>query len=135
MTYLKKREGVTRTLDFPKYRDLFYATKLDNVEPREVVHSYLDGMKWVLLYYTQGCPTIEWMYRYHYPPFVCDVLEHLQEWPEPSFVKVESHVPFEQLIGVLPPSSFHLLPRPFETLLRREELQEYFSTQVQIDFE
>lgn len=135
ITYTKTHTGVTKVLDFNKYSKMYYERKLDGAHPSNVVYSYLDGMKWVLWYYLYGCPTPEWVYAYHYPPFVIDILEHLNTWSEPTFVDQPSHLPFEQLIGVLPPSSFDLLPKPFRSLLYDDELQSFFSTNITVDYE
>ena len=122
-------------LNFDKYHGLYYERKLENVNPSQVVSSYLDGMKWILHYYMQGCPSVDWVYKYHYPPFVIDIINHLFEWKEPVFIMTAPHTPFEQLISILPPSSFNLLPKPYKKLLFKEELHDFFSTDIEIDYE
>ena len=51
-------------------------------------------------------------YPYHYAPFVSDVrgFGDLQI----EFELGEPFLPFQQLLGVLPPASKNLLPRPFQ---------------------
>lgn len=136
-THTTNRE-TKKCLDFSAYRQDYYKTKLGSADVdtiRRMVFAYLDGLKWILHYYLYGCPSVDWVYPFHYPPFVMDVLEYLDDWPEPTFVKTDPHLPFEQLIGVLPPSSFSLLPSPYTSLLHLPALKEFFNTDIEIDFE
>lgn len=128
----------SKRLDFEAYRHDYYETKLGSSTDetiRRMVFAYLDGLKWIFHYYLYGCPSVDWVYPFHYPPFVIDVLRYLDDWPEPSFRTTEPHSPFEQLVGVLPPSSFHLLPAPYTSLLHKPELREFFNTDIDIDYE
>jgi len=138
ITTSKTYSGVKRTLNFTKYRENYYNKKLGITDPEDVkklVFEFLDGMKWILDYYIKGCPTMEWNYCYHYPPFMIDIITYVGEWKEPRFEKVTPRLPFEQLANVLPPSSFSIILAPYKALLRVEALQEHFSTDIDIDFE
>lgn len=135
MTRTKTQHRIVSTLNFGKYRSNIYRKKMPNVNIKQLCFDFFDGMKWIFDYYLFGCPSVEWFYPHHYPPFVVDLLSNLEEWEQPQFKKTIPHTPFEQLVAVLPPSSFDLLPSQFKQLLTQPALQEFFSTDIKIDFE
>ena len=117
----------------PDYCKRLYESQADGI--KRVVFSYLDGMKWILDYYISGCPTMDWVYNYHYPPFMIDIITYVDAWTQPKFKKTPARSPFEQLVNVLPPVSFNILPPPFSRLLKMKQLDCYFSTDIKVDFE
>lgn len=93
------------------WRSRYYRDKLGGVDPRKVVHAYVEGLHWVLEYYYRGVASWTWFYPFHYAPLASDCVGltdvHVQlELGAPL-------LPFEQLLGVLPPASGQLLPEPY----------------------
>lgn len=108
------------------YKDRYYRTKfhLETEEEvqqmrREVIHAYLEGISWVLLYYFQGCPSWQWFYPYHYAPFASDFFDLRDVVAEKpiKFDLGEPFRPYEQLMAVLPAASGHTLPEVFRGLM------------------
>jgi len=135
----KKNDSVVDIFNFSKYRKLYYYEKMNittSPQIKNVVFNFLDGMWWIYKYYTQGCPSVDWVYKYHYPPFLIDVLQYFDEWEMPVFKKTTPHLPFEQLLGVLPPHSFNLLPPIYKLLLEDEDIKEFYKCDdLVIDYE
>lgn len=106
------------------YADRYYEQKF-SVDPKDigfrnqVAGSYVEGLAWVLLYYFQGCPSWTWYYPHHYAPFAADFvgLDKMQV----KFDKGRTFKPFEQLMGVLPVASNHVIPEVFHSLMTDEE--------------
>ena len=106
------------------YQSRYYEQKFhvspDDVEFRhKVARSYVEGLCWVLLYYFQGCPSWTWYYPYHYAPFAADFVE--MEKMEINFEKGKPFRPYEQLMGVMPAASNHVLPEKFHPLMVDED--------------
>jgi 5'-3' exoribonuclease 1 len=72
-------------------------------------------------------------YPYHYAPFVSDVkgFGDLQI----EFELGEPFLPFQQLLGVLPPASKILLPRPFQGLMMNDDspIKDYYPVEFHTD--
>ena len=100
---------------------------------------YLEGMCWVLKYYYQGTPDWRWFFSFRYAPLASDMknlaslkIEFTLGEPfkplEQVSLKLELtsflllflrflSTPTIQLLGVLPPASSALLPKPFQHLM------------------
>jgi len=82
---------------------------------RKLVHVYLEGMCWVLKYYYQGVADWKWFFSFRYAPLASDMKDLASL--EINFTLGEPFRPCEQLLGVLPPASSALLPKPFQPLM------------------
>jgi len=108
-------------LNIEKYRQEYYGQKLEEVKDMEkLCHDYLEGMQWVMTYYTQGVPNWKWRFPYHYAPFAHTIAEHVSTFSFKDYAISAPTVPFVQLLSVLPPKSADLLPAPLDDLLRSE---------------
>ena len=70
-------DGKTYRLDMQRYKQAYYAKKFPSVDVRDACQRYLDGVQWVLTYYTQGVPDWKWTYPFPYAPFAGDMAKVL----------------------------------------------------------
>ncbi|KAI7757811.1 hypothetical protein M8C21_029187, partial [Ambrosia artemisiifolia] len=103
------------------YKCKFSAETEEDMEKMRkiVVEKYTHGLCWVLLYYFSDVPSWTWFYPYHYGPFASD-LQGLSS-TKVVFSKGSPFKPFDQLMVVLPPTSAHALPTPYQALMTDEE--------------
>jgi len=104
----------------PGWETRYYKSLLHNVEKKEIVMNYLEGLEWVYKYYSVGCPDWKWKYHYHYPPLCKDVVPFIPHF-ETDFIEPNqsrAFLPELQLSYVLPKSQLHLLPDKIAQFLR-----------------
>lgn len=101
------------------YEQKFHVSPEDFDFRHKVARSYVEGLCWVLLYYFQGCPSWTWYYPYHYAPFAADFVDI--DKMTVKFDKGKPFKPYEQLMGVLPASSNHAIPKAFHPLMTDED--------------
>ncbi len=96
-----------------------YPAHIDELQ--RLVTDWVSGLAFVMRYYFAGVPSWHWFYPHHYSPFASDIaalagMLSLAESPAAavmdSFDAVSDHpvCPVTQLLAVVPPSSWHLLP-------------------------
>jgi hypothetical protein len=121
-------------LDIDMYREEYYKVNLPEVKDEETLcHEYLEGMQWVLSYYTQGLPNWKWCFPYHYAPFANTIAKHVNSFKFKKYEESFPTLPFIQLLSVLPPKSSNLLPPPLDDLLKSKEMAKYCPTEFPID--
>lgn len=102
-----------------QFKKIYYQQKMDLKSDKESLHdlvyNYIEGMQWVLHYYYEGNASWGWFYRYHYAPRVSDLME-IADFKF-HFDLGTPFLPFEQLMGVLPPLSKQLIPPAFQELM------------------
>ena len=53
----------------------YYETLFNNEDnhyfKKQVCLNYMEGLEWVMNYYTTGCIDWRWTYKYNYPPLLC----------------------------------------------------------------
>jgi 5'-3' exonuclease len=92
------------------YKTAFHWTANDarSADKKDAVsRNYCEGLEWVFLYYTKGCPHWRWKYNYSYPPLLGDLAAFLAAHVEKhklgaepvQFIRPDSGVnrPFSQL--------------------------------------
>lgn len=79
---------------------------------REAVEKYIEGLTWIVDYYTGRPISMEWFYPWHFPPLWEDVAAGLKVggWRAPPAPGVRGLRPVEQLAMVLPLRSWSLIP-------------------------
>jgi hypothetical protein len=113
--------GSVWELDFDDYKNEYNDTHFNGAEgERQASYQFLEGLQWVLSYYTRGVPNWNWCYPYNYTPFASTVIKHIDEWQFPNYGRSGSISPFQQLLCVLPRRSADLLPEPFCSFLKDE---------------
>lgn len=110
-------------IEFENHRANYYAEKInlkmkDKKQMKFFIGYYAQGLQWVMYYYYLGVQSWGWYFPYHYAPMVSD-LYNLEDCI--SFVgnwsKGKPFLPFEQLLGVLPPKSIKLIPAAYHDLV------------------
>jgi 5'-3' exoribonuclease 1 len=72
---------------------------------------YLKGLMWCLAYYIKGCVSWTWYYPFHYGPMLKDMTGLSAIAQEVCFELGQPFMPFQQLLGCLPPCLVQL-PAP-----------------------
>ncbi|KAJ3400421.1 hypothetical protein HDV05_001094, partial [Chytridiales sp. JEL 0842] len=104
-------------MEFVEWKREYYKIDMtDDVAMHKIVHNYVEGLQWVLLYYYRGVPSWEWFFRYHYAPKITDLV-NLHRFHPIVFDKGRPFLPFEQLMGVLPAASSAFIPECFRVLM------------------
>ena len=109
------------------YESLFNSDESFNLK-KEVSVNFMEGLEWVMNYYTTECIDWGWHYKYDYPPLFQDLLRFVPKWPTVMITKndnksVSSKV---QLSYVLPIESLHLIPDNIGEKLLKDK-KEYYS--------
>eukprot|EP00261_Vitis_vinifera_P034772 XP_019076015.1 PREDICTED: 5'-3' exoribonuclease 3 [Vitis vinifera] len=133
--------GIDRVrLGHPGWKERYYKEKCScdtsqGIEStrKELVQKYTEGLLWVLQYYFSGVPSWTWFYPYHYGPFASDFkgLSRVKG----KFERGSPFKPFDQLMGVLPPSSAHALPKAYQPLMIDEDsnIIDFYNTNFEVD--
>ena len=91
------------------YHALFRKSEL-NV--KNIVYNYLEGLEWTMTYYTTGCKDWRWNYKYDYPPLLQDLLKFMPSFDK-EFISEKTLNPVSEIVQlcyVLPRNSLNLLP-------------------------
>lgn len=102
----------------PHWENRYYINLLNitdditNEKKKDVCVNYLEGLEWVMKYYTSGCPDWRWKYKYSYPPLLKDLIKYIPTndysfFSQPIYNPVNS---LTLLCYVLPRSSLNLIP-------------------------
>lgn len=122
--------------DIKEYKKEYYNKCFpDGINIEKICHDYIEGMQWVLSYYTKGVSNWEWNFKYHYAPPASDLAKYCNTFVFPKYNNSEPYTPFMQLLCVLPTKCAYLLPEPLAKLLtyKNSPLYKYCPTDVEID--
>jgi len=78
---------------------------------------YMKGLMWCLAYYIKGCVSWTWYFPYNYGPLLTDMRKCSEMQTEITFTLGGPFLPFQQLLGCLPPLSRRLLPTCYQWLM------------------
>ena len=100
----------------PQWQKRYYETLFDSEGTsdyiKKVSTNYLEGLEWVMKYYTSGCVDWKWHYKYYYPPLLSDLVKYTPKW-DIEFIEKNNHGPVRDLVQlsyVLPKDSLDFLP-------------------------
>ena len=132
---LGENTSISYELNFDEYRHEYYTTNFEQKDIKTICHDYIEGMQWVLSYYTKGVPNWNWYFPHHYAPFASDIAQFVESYIQPVYKQSSPVLPFHQLLSVLPPSSANLLPSPICELFRdkKSPLKKYYPDEFKID--
>ena len=125
-------------VEFREHKNQYYREKMrnSNVSSQQLqlyVQQYIEALQWILKYYYEGCPSWSWFYPHHYAPYLSDLtnFKHLKF----TFQRETPFKPFEQLLGVLPPTSRYLLPKVLQPLMVNSDspLLHFYPEDFQLD--
>jgi len=110
-------------LDKEGWRERYYkynwdvsADELENFS-KSVVEHYLKGLKWMTLYYFDKIPSWDWYFPFDFPPLMHDIHKYLININNIPLELSYPMKPFMQLLTVLPPQSYYLLPETFHKII------------------
>jgi len=95
-----------------RYYERLFGIDINNDYKKKICNNYLEGLEWVINYYTTDCVDWRWFYKYHYPPLLKDLLIYVPHF-ETKMIEDNNHIPvhpYVQLSYVLPKDSLYLLP-------------------------
>jgi len=155
-----KRDRVF-SLDWEGYRTAYYCEKMGCLTEEDIFIAcmkFIDGLQWVLTYYTRGTPYSHWrwLYPYHHAPFLTDLAVHCDryyEWNDlrprksadkaiikkvmnPYDIRSKDNRPYPpllQLLSVLPPKGAYLLPSPIAAVM--QTLSVYYPEEFRVDMD
>ena len=127
------------------YRSLYYYHKFKVTPgtPRmeaflgELTTEYLKGLLWCLAYYFKGCVSWSWYFPYYYGPMLGDMKNLSALAVGISFELSTPFLPFQQLLGCLPPSSKNLLPVPYQWVMTSplSPVLEFYPLDFEVDMD
>lgn len=131
-------EVIEYNVDIESYKRDFYMLKMGLSDEKKSIEKacleYMKGLQWVLTYYTKGCLDQEWIYPYHYAPFMSDIAEVSNKFVGITWKQTSPRLPFIQLISILPEESKDILPHPLNSLLSQTStIKEFYPKDFQID--
>jgi 5'-3' exonuclease len=120
-------------VDFPAYKESYYAHHFPGISIQSVVNEYLKGLHWIIGYYTTGVANWQWKYPYYYAPFASDVAKLLPKYRHVEFNIDRPISIYKQLMCVFPKSSRDLLPMEMQGAFEEKDLQEFYPDAFEID--
>lgn len=108
----------------------------ENYNLEEIALKYIEGMQWVISYYTSGVTNWKWLYNYHYALPASILAKYIKKFTNPIYPITSPTTTFQQLLCVLPPKSSKLLPEGLSNLLTDEnsKLRKTCPEEFKIDF-
>lgn len=89
--------------------------KLNNEFYENIARSYVEGLRWIMLYYYKGCPSWDWFFPYHFAPCAFTLAQFRYE--KTRFEVGKPFRPLDQLMANQPPGCAYLLPKPCHELM------------------
>ena len=117
------------------YEKLFLKQETKQLK-RDISINYLEGLEWVINYYSFGCIDWTWHYKYNYPPLFQDLIKFTPRL-NTTFIKNhgnndKSVTELVQLAYVLPKESLYLLGSLEKNILK--ELKSSYTTNLQLEW-
>lgn len=103
-----------------RYYDKILRMRRHDDNLKKICKNYLEGLEWNMHYYTYGCKSWSWYYKYSYPPLFCDLIKHIPLW-DVNLVEEnnDSITCKEQLAYVLPLESINIISKNYRHLVEQ----------------
>ena len=130
-----------RNVPIDRLEKIYYSSKFPSKPtPDDVMAEYFKTIQWVLDYYYRGVDQAGWghYYGFHYGPMLHNITDFTSQLAMKKKIiesvdkKEKPLPPLVQLLGCLPPSSAHLLPKALRPILL-ENRNGYFPRSFDID--
>lgn len=117
------RETGSKILDFDEFSKDYYTScfpqlsSADSNLIKDICLDYIEGMQWVITYYTKSVPCWNWCYKYNYAPFARDLAKYIKDFRFKEYDVSFPNPPFQQLLSIMSPKSSALVPFPLSELM------------------
>ena len=109
---------------FRFYEHYYGASQDQDKHINGMCQDYLKGVIWTMKYYFDKCQSFDWQYKYYHTPFASDLCMYLRQTKfnieTIKFTESKIITPFIQLLSVLPPSCYSLLPPGYGALMHTD---------------
>jgi 5'-3' exoribonuclease 1 len=97
-----------------RYYSTCFNIEYNDTRIKQICTNFLEALEWTFAYYTKGCIDKSWKYNYNYAPLLEDLYNNIPYFETSFFtdknISNKCVSPLTQLIYVLPPESYDLLP-------------------------
>lgn len=118
---IKLGNGDAEIWKFKYYEHYFGVSQSQEEHTNKMCEEFIKGIKWTSLYYFDKCPSWNWYYSYSHAPFASDIFNFLKHKKftidHITFNTSITLTPFIQLLSVLPPKCYDLLPPKYGGLM------------------
>lgn len=134
MRHASNSRGGKWNINIDSYKSDYHKESF-NGKTKEACHQYIQGLQWVITYYTTGCPSWTWYFPYQYAPMASTLAQHVDSFVPIAYPPSQPSEPFQQLLSVLPPKSARLLPKPLGECLtdKTSEIHKFCPDKLKID--
>lgn len=120
------------------YRSIYFSVDEFEVDTMNTIcKKYFEGIIWTLNYYFNGCKSWNWQYPYSHGPFVKDLYNYIVNENfninSVEFQLSEPLKPCVQLLSIIPPQYFDILPKKYQKLKSNINICHYFPEKISID--
>lgn len=102
-----------------RYYESYFNIVYQDEHINNICREYFSGLIWVTKYYFKGCESWYWQYPFSHGPFISDLYHYMLNYQIDINIKDkrESISPCTQLLAVLPPQCYKLLPKSYQKLV------------------
>lgn len=121
-----------------RYYDYYFERSTNyDILSNKVCEEYIKAIQWIKEYYFTGVISWNWKYPYFVAPFASDLLNYVKNNGSLNFIfnKSSPLLPIQQLLSVIPPSCYSLLPKNYQYLIldKNSPLIDYYPIKFKID--
>ena len=118
-----------------RYYESLFGSRGTHELKKNISINFMEGLEWVINYYSIGCIDWSWHYKYNYPPLFKDLLNFVPKWNS-EMLQDKSQIsvtPEVQLAYVLPIESLGLIPNNIGEKVLKEK-SEYYTNQYKMQW-